>query len=126
SGGSEIDNAAVDDPLEHERSIAQRAVGDDNGRATNGIVCNLVPDQNTQGIGASVVFYRKSDHRFRVTERGARSRCFAIRQPLEPWPINCRNSVLSRATGFDLCEWHAVLGEIRTRPFQAPADGISQ
>jgi hypothetical protein len=45
-GRSEIENAAIDHPLKRQRGVAQRAVGDDDGRAADGVVCNLVPDQN--------------------------------------------------------------------------------
>ena len=38
-GRSEIQNTAIDHPLEHQRRVARRAVGDDNGCAADGVVC---------------------------------------------------------------------------------------
>src|SRR5262249_59065342 len=87
-------------------------------------VVYLVPEKNTTAIGASILPDGKGDDGLRIAERGARSRCLAIREPLKTWRINRRNSVLRRATGFDPGERHAVLGEIRVRPFQTPAAWI--
>ncbi len=126
SGRSEIENAAIDHPLEHQRRVAERAVGDDDGRAAHDVVRDFVPDQHAQWIGASILPDGKGDHGLRIAECGDRSRCLAVRQPLETRRINGRNSVLRRATGFDPRERHAMFGETRARPFQPPTDRIRQ
>src|SRR5262249_60269554 len=54
-GRSEIENAAVDHPLEHQRRVAQRTVRDDDGRAADDVVGDLVPDQHPQWIAATVL-----------------------------------------------------------------------
>src|SRR5262249_14718278 len=38
SGRSEIEKAAIDHPLEHQRRVAERAVGNDDGRVADHIV----------------------------------------------------------------------------------------
>ncbi len=48
-GGAEVQHTPIDGALESKRCIAQRAERHGNGYSSNGIVHNLVPDENLKG-----------------------------------------------------------------------------
>jgi hypothetical protein len=104
-------------PLERQRRIAQRAVGDGNRRAADHVICELVPNQNTQRIGTSIVTDGKSDHRLGIAKGTAPSCRLAALQAFESRCVNRRNPIFRRTSGADFCEWDVMPREIGPRPF---------
>jgi hypothetical protein len=70
AGGAEIQHAAMNRALEVEYAIAERTGGDDEGHATDGVVNDLVPDDDLDGIGPRVGANLDQNDRFDGLEPG--------------------------------------------------------
>jgi len=55
AGGAEIQSRPVERPLEHQRRVAKRTIGHGNRRAADGVVDDLVPNEDSQRIGVRIV-----------------------------------------------------------------------
>jgi hypothetical protein len=55
-----VDDAAQG-PLEHDGRVAERTEGDHDGDAAHGVVRDLMPDEDLEGIGARVAVELESD-----------------------------------------------------------------
>ena len=69
-GGAEIQYPPTDSTLEGNGGITERAERHGNGYSSNGIVHNLVPDKNLNGIRACITADLKVDDRFIWFEPG--------------------------------------------------------
>ena len=65
-------STAVQPPVEHHRGIAQRAEGHRHRHPAHGVVDDLVPHQDSQGIGADVAVDCDGDHRLAIWKTFAR------------------------------------------------------
>ena len=107
AGGAEVEHLAVEAPVEGQRRIAQRAVGDRDRHASHCVVHDLVPDEDLQGVGPGVAFESDDDHGLTVPQPTI---CFA--NGLEAGLVDGRDAVLGRPARNDLLERDTVLGEI--------------
>jgi hypothetical protein len=53
-GGAEVEDLAGGPPVEGERGVAQRAVRHDHWDTAHGVVHDLVPDEDLDGVGAGL------------------------------------------------------------------------
>jgi hypothetical protein len=123
AGRSEIEGAAVQPAIENQRRVAERAVGHDDREAADGVVDDLVPDEDAHGIRASIAIDCERDDGLGGADRCAPARRPSVNKLLEPRQVDGRNSVLARTARPDLSEGDRVPREIGARPLRPPGGG---
>ncbi len=113
SGGAEVQQPTAVLPLEDQRRIAQRAVGDREGKPAHNVVDDLVPDQDLVGIGGCPTALLHDEHGLIVFEPAV---CILDRN--EPWSVDRRDAVLGWAPGHDLFQRDRVTRKVG-RPARA-------
>ena len=105
--GAEVVDRAIEGPVEDDGGVAEGAVGDGDGDAGDDVVDDFVPNEEPEGVGASVVVDLEIEDGFGVHEPGF-GRCGG----LEVGHVEGRDFVAVGAAGGYLAVGDGMDGEV--------------
>ena len=116
AGGAEIENPRAEPAVEHDRGIAQRAIGDRNRHSADGIVDDFVPHQDAQRVGPGVL--ADDDRDDRLAPRQALHGGLADRGEFRL--VDGGDAVLRRTARADRRKIDPRVRKVGLRPFRFP------
>ena len=115
TGRAKVEHGTVQAPVEHDRRVAQRAIGDRDGHAADHVVGDLVPRQDPQGIGAAFAGNGQADDRLGV------GKIVDLCHRAEARIVDGRDAILGRPAIPDLAEIDQGALEVGHGPLAHPA-----
>ena len=110
---AEFQDLAIEAAVENHAGIAQRTVADKYWDTTDGVVDDLVPEQDAQRVGAEIAVDTDAENRLQRTDVGLGDRD-------EERIIDRRDRIACGAIGIDLVEGDRMQLEVGLRELLAP------